>query len=96
MIHVVINGAAGRMGRRLVALAGADAELALAGALEHGGSDLLVSVDHAEDLFERLQAAGVPAELYRMHLRGHIAAFLTDGTAVERAIGFLDRTMPHR
>lgn len=64
--------------------------------LYHGGSDLLVSVDHAEDLFERLQAAGVPAEFFRMHLRGHIAAFLTDGTALERAIGFLDRTLPHR
>lgn len=33
--RVAINGAAGRMGRRLVALASADAELELVGALEH-------------------------------------------------------------
>ncbi len=41
MIQVAINGAAGRMGRRLVALAGADPQLELVAALEHDGCDLL-------------------------------------------------------
>jgi 4-hydroxy-tetrahydrodipicolinate reductase len=35
--RIAINGAAGRMGRRLVALAGADAELDLVAALEYAG-----------------------------------------------------------
>lgn len=41
MIQVAINGAAGRMGRRLVALAGADAQLQLVAALEYDGCDLV-------------------------------------------------------
>lgn len=57
--------------------------------LYHGGSDMLVSVDHAEDFAAALESAGVHVELYRMHLRGHITAFLTDGTAVARATAFL-------
>jgi 4-hydroxy-tetrahydrodipicolinate reductase len=36
-LHVAIHGAAGRMGRRLVALAAADPELAVAAALESAG-----------------------------------------------------------
>ncbi|MCR9092168.1 alpha/beta hydrolase [Algiphilus sp.] len=62
--------------------------------LYHGTQDLLVGIDHAEDLFRALQQAEVEAELYRMRLRGHITAFLTDGEAVERAIDFLRRRMP--
>jgi acetyl esterase/lipase len=57
--------------------------------LYHGGSDMLVGVDHAEDFAAALEAAGVHVELYRMRLRGHITAFLTDGEAVARAIAFL-------
>jgi acetyl esterase/lipase len=57
--------------------------------LYHGGSDMLVSVDHAEDFAAALGSAGVHVELYRMRLRGHITAFLSDGTAVARAIAFL-------
>jgi 4-hydroxy-tetrahydrodipicolinate reductase len=41
MTTLAITGAAGRMGRRLVALAGLDADLEVACALEHEGSDLL-------------------------------------------------------
>ncbi len=41
MIKIAINGAAGRMGRRLVALAGLDAELQLVAALDHAGCGLL-------------------------------------------------------
>lgn len=62
--------------------------------LYHGTQDQLVDIGHAEDLLSALQQAGVPAELYRMRLRGHITAFLTDGTAVDRGIDFLHRRMP--
>ncbi len=41
MIQVAINGATGRMGRRLVALAGLDADLELVAALDHAGCGLL-------------------------------------------------------
>ena len=41
MIQVAINGAAGRMGRRLVALGMADEDLRVVAALEHAGCDLL-------------------------------------------------------
>jgi acetyl esterase/lipase len=59
--------------------------------LYHGGGDSLVSIDHAEDYEKALQAAGVPTELYVLRGRGHIGAFLTDGSAVDAAIDFLDR-----
>lgn len=61
--------------------------------LYHGGSDLLVPVDHAEDFAGALEQAGVHVEFYRMRLRGHVTAFLTDGAAVERAIVFLHQRM---
>lgn len=41
MIQIAINGATGRMGRRLVALAGGDAGLELVAALDHEGCGLL-------------------------------------------------------
>lgn len=41
MIQVAINGAAGRMGRLLVALTLADPELRLVGAIEHAGSKFI-------------------------------------------------------
>ena len=41
MIQVAINGAAGRMGRRLVALGLADEGMQVVAALEHAGCDLL-------------------------------------------------------
>jgi 4-hydroxy-tetrahydrodipicolinate reductase len=41
MIQVAINGAAGRMGRRLVALAGADPQLQLVAAMDHEGCGLI-------------------------------------------------------
>ncbi|MHA7835713.1 MAG: alpha/beta hydrolase fold domain-containing protein, partial [Algiphilus sp.] len=64
--------------------------------LYHGTQDLLVGIEHAEALFSALEQAGVDAEFYRMRLRGHITAFLTDGEAVARAIDFLHRRMPSR
>ena len=41
MIHIAINGATGRMGRRLVALTAEDAELKLVAALDHAGCGLV-------------------------------------------------------
>ena len=59
----------------------------------HGGSDMLVSVDHAEDLHAALEKAGVRSELFILRGRGHITAFLTDGPAFEAAATFLDREL---
>lgn len=52
-IRLAINGAAGRMGQRLVALASADAELSVAAALEHAA--------HAQLGTDAGTLAGVPA-----------------------------------
>ncbi len=59
----------------------------------HGGSDMLVPVDHAEDLHTALDKAGVRSELFILRGRGHITAFLTDGPAFEAAATFLDREL---
>lgn len=59
----------------------------------HGGADVLVSVDHAEDLKTALDRAGVPAELFILRGRGHVSAFLTDGPAFKAAAEFLDRQL---
>lgn len=59
----------------------------------HGGSDLLVPVDHAEDLHAALVAAKVRSELFILRGRGHIGAFLTDGPAFAAAAEFLDRAL---
>lgn len=59
----------------------------------HGGSDLLVPVDHAQDLHSALRAQGIHSELFILKGRGHIAAFLTDGAAFEQAAHFLDRVL---
>ena len=59
----------------------------------HGGSDLLVSVDHAEDLHAALLAAKLRSELFILRGRGHITAFLTDGPAFEAAVEFLNREL---
>ncbi|MGQ0620003.1 MAG: alpha/beta hydrolase [Panacagrimonas sp.] len=59
----------------------------------HGGADVLVSVDHAEDLKTALDKAGVPAELFILRGRGHVGAFLTDGPAFKAAAEFLDRQL---
>ena len=57
----------------------------------HGGTDLLVPVDHAEDMKAALDRVGVPAELFILRGRGHVSAFLTDGPAFKAAAEFLDR-----
>jgi acetyl esterase/lipase len=59
--------------------------------LFHGGSDRLVTIDHAEDFERALARQGVPVSLYRLPWRGHILAFLTAGSALDEADDFLDR-----
>lgn len=59
----------------------------------HGGMDMLVPVDQAEDLKTALDAAGVPAELYILRGREHLSAFFTDWGAVDAALDFLDRNL---
>lgn len=61
--------------------------------LYHGGMDMLVPVDHAEDMKVALDAAGVFAELYILRGREHLTAFLTDWGAVDAALDFLDRNL---
>ncbi|MFG6666025.1 alpha/beta hydrolase fold domain-containing protein [Halomonas sp. HNIBRBA4712] len=57
----------------------------------HGNRDRLVPVDHARDFYQALKAQGTPTELYLQHGRGHIAAFLLRGGAIDAAIAFLNR-----
>jgi len=57
--------------------------------LYHGGWDQLVPVDHAEDMYQALQQAGIESQLYINHGRGHVTMFLFSDDAVAMAIGFL-------
>jgi len=57
MLRVAINGAAGRMGQRLVALAGADPELRVAAALEHAGH---AKLDSDAGLLAGVGVLGIP------------------------------------
>ncbi|MGH8530672.1 MAG: alpha/beta hydrolase fold domain-containing protein [Nevskiales bacterium] len=59
----------------------------------HGGSDTLVSPDHAQDFKVALDKAGIKNELYILRGRGHVTAFLTDRGAVSAALEFLDRNL---
>lgn len=57
--------------------------------LFHGDLDMLVPFDQARRLKQALASAGVYHEFYEMHLRGHVTSFLTAGTLVDEAVGFL-------
>ena len=61
--------------------------------LYNGSWDTLVPLSHAEDYKKLLDAAGIRNELYVLHGRGHVTAFLTDGGAVDAALEFLDRNL---
>ncbi len=61
--------------------------------LFHGDLDGLVPVDHATDMYARLDEAGVPAELYLQRWRGHFTAFLTRDGAMDAALAFLDERL---
>jgi hypothetical protein len=54
---------------------------------------MVVPLDHATDYKAALDRVGVRSELYIEGGRGHVAAFLLDGGAVDAAIDFLDRTL---
>ncbi len=61
--------------------------------LFHGGSDKLVTIDHAEQFVTAMQQESVPVSLYRQRWRGHIMAFLVIGDALDRADQFLTTTL---
>lgn len=61
--------------------------------LFHGGSDKLVTIDHAEEFVTAMQQENVPVSLYRQRWRGHVMAFLAMGDALERADQFLKTTL---
>ncbi|RTQ98714.1 alpha/beta hydrolase [Halomonas nitroreducens] len=61
--------------------------------LFHGSLDSLVPVDHATDMYARLAASEVPAELYLQRLRGHISGFLTRDGAIDAGLAFLDEQL---
>lgn len=59
--------------------------------LYHGVLDRYVPVQQARDLRARLEANGVPVELFEVHGLGHSALFLINRTAIESGIDFLRR-----
>lgn len=61
--------------------------------LFHGAWDGLVPLDHATDFRATLVDAGVHTELYVQRWRGHVAAFLLRGGAMEEAAAFLHRQL---
>ena len=61
--------------------------------LYHGGLDLLVSADHAREMKDALDAAGVPAELYIARPREHATMFVFGGGAEKAGMAFLDRVL---
>ena len=61
--------------------------------LFHGGSDKLVTIDHAEEFVAALTRENVPVSLYRQRWRGHIMAFLAMGDALDKADQFLSSTL---
>ena len=58
--------------------------------LYHGGWDTLVPASQAQNMYARLQAAGVPAELYIVNGYGHITLFTINRSSITEAIDFLD------
>lgn len=59
--------------------------------LFHGTWDKLVPDHHATDFYQALQDAGITAELYHQHLRGHYASFIFRGGAIREGTRFLYR-----
>lgn len=59
--------------------------------LYHGEKDSLVNPDHSREMLVELEKNKVPHEMRWIPGKGHIAAFLMPGGAVDEAIGFLDR-----
>ncbi len=57
----------------------------------HATLDDYVPFEQAEKYKIRLDAAGVPNELFIIKGHGHISAFFADGEAVQAALAFMDR-----
>lgn len=58
--------------------------------LFHGTWDALVPIDHAEDFVQALRGDGVPVELHRQWLRGHVLSFIFNDAATREAVAFLN------
>jgi acetyl esterase/lipase len=61
--------------------------------LYHGGLDLLVEVAQAHAMKDRLDAAGVRAELYTVPYHGHFSMFVMNRSAVRRGAAFLQQML---
>ena len=61
--------------------------------LYHGGLDTLVEVEQALLLKEKLDAAGVHAELFTVPYHGHISMFILNRSAVRRGAAFLEQML---
>ena len=61
--------------------------------LYHGTWDALVPDDHSGDFKAALDTAGIRTEWFKIRWRGHITAFFMDGSAIDAALEFLDRTL---
>ncbi|MFD2256554.1 alpha/beta hydrolase family protein [Luteolibacter algae] len=59
--------------------------------LYHGEKDTLVSPDHLLEMEDKLVENGVPHEVFWIHGKGHIGAFLSQGKALAAAMEFLDK-----
>ncbi len=63
--------------------------------LYHGETDAMVPVESSEAMAEKLQAAGVRTELYKVPHAGHVASIL-DERATTKAIDFLDQQLKQK
>ena len=61
--------------------------------LYHGSLDTLVPDHHSRDFKTALDAVGVRTEWFKIIGRGHVAAFFSDGAAIDAALAFLDREL---
>lgn len=61
--------------------------------LYHGGLDTLVEVEQALLMKEKLDAAGVHAELFTVPYHGHISMFVLNRSAVRRGAAFLEQML---
>jgi predicted esterase len=59
----------------------------------HAVEDKLVPREHAWAMISGLEKSKVPHEVYWIHGRDHVAAFLFPADAINQAIDFLDRTV---
>jgi acetyl esterase/lipase len=61
--------------------------------LYHGGLDKLVEVEQAFSMKQKLDDAGVHAELFTVPYHGHLSMFLLNRSAVQRGAAFLTQML---